>query len=465
MRNRSRHWTLLGVISTFALVAAACGDGEATTTTAAGPPETVTVTVQVPGETVTSIVTETVEVPVMAPGSIVVMAKWGASGGEGDAFQQVLDAFTEKTGITVRYVGVGDELPTILSTQVEGGAPPDVAILPQPGLLIDLASIGALVPIEDAAGATLDSNFAPVWRELGSADGVLYGVFFKGANKSTVWYDVNVFADNGITPPTTWEEWVAAAGNLLDAGITPVAVAGADGWTLSDWFENVYLRTAGPEKYDQLTKHEIPWTDQSVKDALATMGELIGVSDFVARGSSGAGQVGFGDSVKLVFSDAPEAAIVYEGDFVAGVISAETSAQPGTGFDFFDFPSIGGSPPAVMGGGDVAVALTDAPEALALIEYLATPEAGQIWAALGGFSSPNMNVDLSVYPDDIGRAAAAALASAEVFRFDMSDLVPSALGGTTGSGIWGGLQNWLADPSSVDSVLEQLEADALAAFG
>ena len=113
---------------------------------------------------------------------------------------------------------------------------------------------------------------------------------------------------------------MTAAGNLLDAGITPVAVGGADGWTLSDWFENVYLRTAGPEKYDQLTNHEIPWTDQSVKDALATMGELIGVSDFVARGSSGAGQVGFGDSVKLVFSDAPEAAIVYEGDFVAGVI-------------------------------------------------------------------------------------------------------------------------------------------------
>ena len=338
---------LIALMGVMALLSAACG-GDSTT------PETITVVetsiveveVEVPGETVTSVVTETVEVQVAAPGSIVVMAKWGASGGEGDAFQQVLDAFTEKTGITVRYVGVGDELPTILSTQVEGGAPPDVAVLPQPGLLIDLASIGALVPIEDAAGATLDANFAPVWRELGSADGVLYGVFFKGANKSTVWYDVNVFADNGITPPATWAEWVTAAGNLLDAGITPVAVGGADGWTLSDWFENVYLRTAGPEKYDQLTNHEIPWTDQSVKDALATMGELIGVSDFVARGSSGAGQVGFGDSVKLVFSDAPEAAIVYEGDFVAGVILGETSAQPGTDFDFFDFPSIAGSPPA-----------------------------------------------------------------------------------------------------------------------
>ena len=257
------------IFLTLAMVATACGgDGDDTTTTpvADTTPDATTTTTTTP---------PTPTIPDAEPGEIVVMAKWGASGGEGAAFLQVLDAFTAASGIDVNFVGVGDQLPTILSTQVAGGQPPDVAVLPQSGLLNDLVTLGALFPIEAAAGDEMDAHFSPAWRELGSVDGTLYGVFFKVANKSTVWYDVNAFSDNAITPPTTWADWVSVSGDLLDAGVTPVAVGGADGWTLSDWFENIYLRTAGPEKYDQLSRHEIPWTDQSVRDAFETMEEII----------------------------------------------------------------------------------------------------------------------------------------------------------------------------------------------
>jgi ABC-type glycerol-3-phosphate transport system substrate-binding protein len=404
--------------------------------------------------------------PDAEPGEIVVMAKWGASGGEGEAFLQVLDAFEAETGIGVNYVGVGDQVPTVLSTQVAGGQPPDVAILPQTGLMNDLVALNALIPIEDAAGDEMDAHFSPAWRELGSINGTLYGVMFKVANKSTVWYDVQAFADNGITPPATWDEWITANDNLLDAGITPVAVGGADGWTLSDWFENIYLRTAGPELYDQLSRHEIPWTDESVRNAFEVMGQIIGQDDFVARGLSGALQVGFGDSVKLVFGDSPEAAIVYEADFVEGVILNETSAQPGTGFDFFPFPTIAGSDSGyVLTGGDVAVVLKDNPEAMALVEYLATPESAEIWAALGGYSSANKDVDTSIYATDLGRRAVEAMVNATAVRYDMGDIMPSAFGATGGAGFWGGLQDWLGDPADLDSVLEQMEAEAAAAFG
>ena len=454
---RAVKW--LALLSAFALMAVACSSDDD-----AAPPETVTVTVTVPGATVTSIVTETIEVPSEEPGTISGMAKWGESGGEGAAFLPVLEAFSAATGIRVIYQGVGDDLPTILSTRVAGGQPPDVAILPQPGLLKDLADLGALVPIADTVGDELEACFAPVWAELGSADGTLYGVYFKAANKSTVFYPTQLFADNGITPPATWEEWLTASGNLLDAGITPVAVGGADGWTLSDWFENVYVRTAGPEAYQQLIDHDIAWTDQTVKDALAKMGELIGVDDFVAKGLDGALQIGFGDSVKLVFGDAPEAATVYEGDFVAGVILNETSTESGA-FDFFDFPSIAGSAPTVMGGGDVAVVLRDNEDSRAFVEYLATPEAAAIWAAQGGFTSPNSCMDVSVYPDDIARKSAEGMVNAEVFVFDLSDSVPAALGSTAGAGIWAGLQNWMADPTDIDGVTAQLEAEAEAAYG
>jgi alpha-glucoside transport system substrate-binding protein len=111
------------------------------------------------------------------------------------------------------------------------------------------------------------------------------------------------------------------------------------------------------------------------------------------------------------------------------------------------------------------IAFDDDPATQAFVAYLATPEASEIWASRGGFSSPNVNVDTSVYPDAIAQATAAALADAEVFRFDMSDLAPSAFGGTVGQGMWGILQDFLQDPSDVQGTQQRLENAAARAYG
>ena len=119
---------------------------------------------------------------------------------------------------------------------------------------------------------------------MGSVDGTLYGLLFKAANKSTVWYNVQAFEDAGVEAPTTWDELLTDAETIKASGVPAYSIGGADGWTLTDLFENIYLRTAGAEKYDQLTKHEIPWTDQSVKDALAEMAKIVGETDNIAGG-------------------------------------------------------------------------------------------------------------------------------------------------------------------------------------
>lgn len=438
MTKNTKWRRAVAMLAVLALGTAACGDdddGEATSDTTAAAAGA--------GDTVEMI------------------AKW--TGGELEAAQAVMESFTEKTGIKVNLQGAGDDLPTILSTRVEGGNPPDLAQLPQPGLLNDLAARNALIPIDEFAGEAVDERYAPIWKELGSAGGKLYGIWFKAANKSTVWYNVPAWEEAELEPPTTWEEWVTASQDLLDAGTKPLAVGGADGWVLSDWFENVYLRMAGPEKYDQLARHEIPWTDQSVKDTLVKMRDLLGNDAFVAKGLAGSLQVTFEDSVKLVFGEPPEAATVYEGDFVANTIRDETQAKAEEGFNFFAFPSIDGSDPAIVGGGDVVVMLEDRPAVRSLMEYLATGEAAGVWANLGGFTSPNKDVDLSVYPDDITREAARQLVEADTFRFDLSDTVPAAFGGTKGAGIWGRLQDWMANPANVDQIAQRLEDEAKAA--
>lgn len=392
-------------------------------------------------------------------GSINVLAVW--TGAEGEAFQAVLDGFTEENpDVDVSYQSAADPA-TVLSTSVEGGNPPDVAALPSPGIMADFVGRDALTPL-DFAQDTIEENYADGWLTAGSVEDVLYGVFFKGVNKSTVWYNVETFESAGVEPPEDWETFLSNAETLGASGTPAYSIGGSDGWTLTDLFENIYLRSAGPEMYDQLATHAIPWTDQSVKDALTEMGKVFSDTDNIAGGTSGALQTDFPTSVTQVYADPPKAAQVIEGDFVAGVISAETQAEAETGFNVYPFPALDDDDEgAVVGAGDVMVMFTDSPAARALIEYLATPEAQEIWAARGGFTAPNKNVDASVYPDEVTRGAAEGLSGGD-FRFDLSDLQPAAFGSDA---MFSLLQDFLRNPDDVDGTATKLEAAAASAYG
>ncbi|MPY95896.1 MAG: extracellular solute-binding protein [Acidimicrobiia bacterium] len=436
------------VLSALLLLAAACGgddsDDAATTTTAGGAATTAAEAVDLSGQTVE------------------VAAVW--SGSEQQNFEEVLAVFEEETGADVTFTSTGDDVAATIGPRLQAGSPPDIAMLPQPGLLRDFAAQGALQDIEEVAGASVDENYAEIWRELGSVDGTLYGVWFKVANKSTVWYNVPVLDDAGVEPPEDWDGFLDTAGTISDFGVPPVSVGGADGWVLTDWFENVYLRAAGGDMYDQLAAHQIPWTDQSVKDALGVLAELFADPTLLAGGAQGAIQTDFPTSVEAVFVEPARAAMVFEGDFVADVITSSTDAELGTGADFFPFPAVDGSEPAVVGGGDVAVLFTENEAARELMRFLATPEAAEVWAAAGGFLSANQGVDIGVYPDEISGRMAEELVSTELFRFDMSDLQPAAFGGTVGAGMWKLLQDFVAAPANIDGITAQLEAAAAAAF-
>lgn len=390
-------------------------------------------------------------------GTVSMMAIW--SGAEQDKFEAVLDGFREMyPNVTVNYTSQGDQLPTVLSTAVEGGNPPDLAAIGQPGLMTDFANRGALEPL-DFASETIEANYSSDLISLGTVDGTLYGLLFKGANKSTIWYNANVFRDAGVEPPQDWDQLLQTAKTLKSFGTPAYSIAGADGWTLTDLFENIYLRTAGGELYDQLTSHEIPWTHQSVTVALEHMQEIFQDKDNIAGNPL---QVEFPTSVSQVWADPPRAAMVMEGDFVRTEIPE--GQQAGQDYDFFTFPAIDGSAPAVVGGGDIVVMFRSTAASRALVEYLASPEAGEIWVKLGGFSSPNKNVGENAYPDEMAAQVASDLAGAETFRFDLSDLTPAAFGGTPGQGMWRILQDFLEDPTDIQGTQQQLERAADRAY-
>ncbi|UIX33708.1 ABC transporter substrate-binding protein [Streptomyces sp. GQFP] len=422
-----------------------------------------------PGGTSTSSGTGTgddsasVQLPKLNGQTLEVAAVW--TGPEQENFTKVLDEFEKRTGAKVNFVPTGNNTSTFLGTKIEGGQPPDVAFLPQVGVLHQFAEKSWIKPLGTDAQAQLDKNFSAGWKDLGAFEGKQYGVYVKAANKSLVWYNTAAFEAAGLTDtPTTWKDFIATAQTLSDTGSPAVSIGGADGWTLTDWFENVYLSQAGPEKYDQLAQHEIKWTDPSVKDALTTLAELWGQDDLLAGGRSGALATEFPKSVTQTFSGDTPAAMVFEGDFVAANINADTKAKLGTDAKVFPFPAVGAQAP-VVSGGDVAVALKDGAGAQALLTFLASTDAAEIWAAQGGFLSPSKTMDQASYKDDVTRDIAKALiAAGDDFRFDMSDQAPAAFGGTQGVGEWKDLQDFLKNPKDVAGTQKKLEADAAKAY-
>jgi alpha-glucoside transport system substrate-binding protein len=395
-------------------------------------------------------------------GTIDVLAVW--TGTEQARFEQVVAGFESSTHVRVTYIAAPGGVPAALASRLAAGDPPDVAFLPQPGVLRQYATAGRLVPLDAIAGREVAANYAAVWRNLASVDGHLYGVWFKAADKSLIWYNVGAFERAGVVPPDDVERLITVAHTLEAAGIPPFAVGGSNRWTLTDWFENLYLRVAGPERYDLLADHELPWTDPTVKDTLHLMARVL-TPDAVAGGTAGALATTFPRSVAEVVANPPAAAMTAEGDFDTAAIPTGSHPLLGVELDAFPFPAVGASGPLVEGGGDVAVLLRQSAAGAAFVRYLATPQAAARWASQGGFVSPNINLDLSVYPDDLTRSIARSILDAgDSFRFDLSDLQPPSFGSSPSSGMQAALANFLVTPD-VDATADTLETAARAAYG
>ncbi len=389
---------------------------------------------------------------------IEVVAVW--EGAEARAFSGVLDAFQNATGATVRFTSTaGRDVAAVLDGRLAGRDPPDVALLPQPALLARYARQGVLRAVGATLARRVRGRYAREWERLATVDGRLYGVWFKAANKSLVWYSIGAFERAGVVPPSRLDALPGVAAALRASGTPAFSVAGApiDAWTLTDVFENLYLRLAGPERYDALAGRHLPWTDGSVVAALEMLARLLAPVRTAAT---------FPEAVAAVFSRAPQAAMIVEGDFVPGVVAGETGAEIGVDVDVFPFPEQAPGERTVVGGGDVAVLMRAGAGGRALMDFLASAAAAEVWAGKGGFVSPNESVDLAVYPDDTTRAMArAVLEAGDALRFDLSDLQPAAFGGTTGEGMWAVLGDFLAGGLDAAGAAARLESAAAAAWG
>ncbi len=388
-----------------------------------------------------------------AGSTITVMSLWGGS--EQESFQKVLDAFKTKTGVTATFDSQRTNYSTVLQTRISGGNPPDIAIIPGIGFLRQFARQGSLKKVSDIIDVNaIKGNYPPGILEIGQVDGTQYAIMVKFNSKSTVWFRPDKFKTLGVTAPTDYAGFTKLLGDIKAKGTAPMGLGAGDSWTLTDWFENIYAKQAGPDKYDQLFSGKLPWTDASVATAVDTMKQAV-KDDYVAGGITAALGRGFTDAIGQTFAPNAPAVIYYEGGFVGGIATGQTNTalKVGETIDWFDFPAVG-SGKTVTIGGDVIAAFTNKPGVKEFLNYMTSADSGSVWAGTGAIISPIKSVPASAYPNDLAKREAAQVANASAVRFDGSDLLPSGGGDNLGAALQTAIQGKTVDWAAFEAAMQ-----------
>lgn len=385
--------------------------------------------------------------------SITIFGPW--RGEDQVLVESMLAYFTAASGVTVNYSSSeGYEQQILIDAQA--GSPPDIGILPQPGLIGDMARQGLILPLGAETAQWLTDNYGAgaSWAALGTyagADGAsqLFAFPYKADVKSLVWYSPDNFADAGYEVPTTMEELKALSDQIVADGGTPWCIGlgsgGATGWPATDWVEDMMLRTQPPEIYDQWVTNALPFNSPEVVGAIEAFGAFAKNDAYVAGGSAAVASTDFRDSPKGLFTSPPQCFMHRQASFIPSFFPEGT--ELGTDADFFYFPAFAekdlGSP--VLGAGTLAFIMKESEGARAFIEWLKTPIAHEVWMAQTGFVTPHKGVNTDLYGSAALKKQGEILANATTFRFDASDLMPGAVG--AGS-FWTGMVDFVGGKSA-----------------
>ena len=373
------------------------------------------------------------------------------------AFEESMLPFEERTGVDVIIEGSGD-FETLALVRAEAGDPPDIYNFPQPGLMADFARDDFLVDLgEFLEDDYMQEQYNQTWIDLGTVDDTLYGVWHNADVKSLVWYPKDDFDAAGYDIPESWDDLVALTGQIAADGHIPWCIAiessGATGWVGTDWVEDIMLRTAGAEKYDEWVAGELPFDSPEVREAFGVMEEIWLNPDYVLGGTTGILTTFFGDGPLPLFDDPPGCFLHRQASFILNFFPE--GSVIGEDVDYFYLPAINeadhGKP--VLGSGSILSMGKDTPAGRAAMEFLTTGESTKAEVEAGLFVAPHNDVPLDWYPDDALRGFAEILANADTFRFDGSDLMPGAVGAGT---FWTGIVEWVSG-SDLGEVLSSID--------
>jgi alpha-glucoside transport system substrate-binding protein len=386
---------------------------------------------------------------------------YGFGGDQSKGFEGAIKQFEQSSGIKVKLTEASQSFDTLIRPRVQGNNTPDIALFPQPGLMLDFAKQGKMQDLSTIINVDqLRSSLVPGMLEAGTQDGKVYGAIVSMNVKSLVWYPKKAFEAKGYKVPTTIAELESLTNQIKADGTTPwcvgIGAAAATGWVATDWMEDFVLRFGGPEKYDQWVRHEIPFNDPVVVQAAQEFEKLALADDNVFGGRKGTLSNAYETAINPMFQDPPKCFLHRQGNFITqkGFITEKVRPDLDEEVGVFQLPGTDANNKPVLGGGDLAGAFSNDEDTKKAMEFLTSPDFAFTELAASSYMSPHKGFDVTKYPDQTTQEIAKLAYGATVFRFDGSDLMPGAVG--AGS-FWKGMTAWISGQKDLEETLKEID--------
>jgi alpha-glucoside transport system substrate-binding protein len=370
-----------------------------------------------------------------------------------------MQPMADAAGITVDWQKV-DNINQLIVTKVQAGDVPDIAMIPQPGVVSNLVSRDAVFALDDVLDMnTLRSSMVPGTLEAGSVDGKLYGLLVSANVKSLVFYPKKAWAAKGWPIPTTIDELNTLTDTIRNSGETPwclgIESAAATGWPATDWFEDLVMRYGGPDVYNQWVRHEVKFDSDVVRQAAAEFEKIAFTPGNVLGGRKSIASNGFGAAGNPMFDAKPGCWMYKQGSFITAFFPADVQANLDEEVGVFGFPPVSADVNPVLGGGDLAALFVDTPSGREVMKMLAKPEVGTDAASTSSFISPHKTFPIDSYKPALKGEVAKVAYGATAFLFDGSDSMP----GEVGSGsFWKEMTAWIAGQQDLNTTLKNIDA-------
>jgi alpha-glucoside transport system substrate-binding protein len=367
--------------------------------------------------------------------------------------------FEDCTGVRVDYEGA-DTFERQVLVRVKAGHAPDLAVVPQPGLLKQLVATGKAVAAPAATAANVDEFWSRDWKAYGTVGGTFYAAPLGASVKSLVWYSPTEFAAHGYEVPTTLDELKALSDRMVADGRKPwcagISSGDATGWPVTDWMEDFMLRLYGPAEYDRWVAHQVPFNGPEPAAALDAVGGYLRNEKYVNGGFGGVRSI-----ATTKFQDAGLPVLSHQCEmhrqasfYAASWPRSARIAQDGDVYAFY-LPGQDTDTKPVLGGGEFVLAFSSRPEVQAFQTYLSSDTWANVKAKLSsGWVSANSGLDQNNLISPIDKLAATILADPKtVFRFDGSDQMPAAVGA---GAFWKQATKWI-DGQDTTTTLDNIE--------
>ena len=391
-------------------------------------------------------------------------------GGEGTNFAASVADFATATGIKVQIDSIGSSHETVLKTRIEGGKPPDIAQLAQPTPILAYAAQGKVIDVAPFMGKKLADEHANTIGLVTQGDKI-WGIPYKADVKSTIWYPIKAFEAKGYTVPKTWDELIALSDKIVADGSNPWCVSAggpgdATGWQLTDWVEEVVLKTKGTDYYNDWISHKVPFQDPGIKDAFDKVGKIFFTPNYVFGTNTAIVPQDQKTVMDPMFTDdlanpkcwMQKIPTWYGPDFFPDQRASGTPSKYviGTDVGIMPFPTIDPAQTYAEGSADTMMVLADRPEVRAVAEFLATPQGLQKWIEAGSAISTNSTTPADWYAGAYKLKVASEIANAaKGIGFDASDLMPGKVGAGT---FWTKMDDWVNQGgTNTDATLKAID--------